>query len=324
MSNFTQQEETEIVKDAMTLTTAIHIGTKELARQKALQFKKMPAAPTKQVLNVPKITAQIPKPQKSTYSYFNYLNDKFEIDSNKILMRIFLCFITFGLYLCYFLFTTFQEYIKIKREKDNALATNPEYLQSVADAKQHAIDEQQRINDEIARKQQEIDEKYESDLKHYQTTIIPDYNREFDQWKNNQQEKITILAEDIKLYHETLNNLYESTKIISVHYRELWILRWLYDDMSSSDHDIRYATELLDRDRQRYATMISAQMVTEAVNSMHSSMIAGFNCVYEAIESGNAELAKMRREQNLANVVGIVQRHKLNKMIKNQNEMLGI
>ena len=55
----------------------------------------------------------------------------------------------------------------------------------------------------------------------------------------------------------------------------------------TSDHDIRYATELLDRDRQIKATTEAGTKIQEAINDMHSSMTAGFNAVYDAIDDGN-------------------------------------
>ncbi len=322
MSAYTQQQETEIVHDAMTLTTAILIGNEELRKQKAAQFHPMPAAPFRQVLEIPQIPMRLPSPPKSDDTYFKYLRRTLGANSKSIVKFIVLCFFTCNIYMWVYLFSSYKEYSALQKQRNQELAQNESHIQAVEEAKRKHLEEQQRVKDETAQKQLEIDAKYQSDLEHYETTVVPNYNRDLAQWKDSQQKKIAMLEDDIRIHEETLAELYDTTKLISLTYRELWILRWLYDDMRSSDHDIRYATELLDRDRQRYATMLSGRMVTDAVNSMHSSMIDGFHCVYEAIEAGNAELARMRREQNLANVVGIAQRHHLNQFVKTQNQML--
>ncbi len=131
-----------------------------------------------------------------------------------------------------------------------------------------------------------------------------------------------MLEEELRVNIYTLEALYESIRIISLTYRKLEILRWLYDDMSTSDHDIRYATELLDRDRQREVTLRAGLLVKRAVDEMHSSMVSGFNAIYDAVDAGNVELAKMHRDQNLANTVAIIQRHNLNRMVRTQNDIL--
>ena len=213
-------------------------------------------------------------------------------------------------------------YFKKKKELNEQLANSPEYLKSVEQAKKVAEEKQKKINIEIEKKQAEIDAKYKSELEQYNTTTIPNYNKEKEKWNKVHDEKIKILIEDLNLNKETLTELYDTTKLISLTYRELWILRWIYDDMRSSDHDVRYATELLDRDRQRLVTEQSGRMIRESINDMHSSMVDGFQAVYEAVEEGNEELAKTRRDQNRAEIVGIAQRHNLNKMTKIQNEML--
>jgi hypothetical protein len=130
-------------------------------------------------------------------------------------------------------------------------------------------------------------------------------------------------TEEIRLNKEALDELYANTKIVSLTYRALWILSWLYNDMSTSDHDIRYATELLDRDRQRLATQEAGNIVRKSVGQVEQTMKVGFNAVYNAIEDGNElqldtinNLSKMRRNMNTGNVIGTVQRHNTNKMLE--------
>ena len=88
----------------------------------------------------------------------------------------------------------------------------------------------------------------------------------------NKKRKIAIIEEEIRLNKEALDELYANTKIVSLTYRALWILSWLYNDMSTSDHDIRYATELLDRDRQRLATQEAGNIVRKSVGQVEQTM----------------------------------------------------
>ena len=361
MSEYNQKQQTEIVRDAMTLTTAIQIEQEELSRLKGEKFKSTPTAPTREILKPTKIEPEIPDPPKTDYSYSKFLSDTLKrikkyiiiagvaiiilsiivtiinksLNSENAVGNAFYSenavgnafFITGILGLIFpaagiLLIVSVFMYFKKKKELNEQLAHSPEYLKAVANAKKFAEEKQKNINAEIEKKQTEIDSKYKSDLEHYNTTTISNYNKEKTNWNKIHNEKIKILEEDLNLNKETLSELYDTTRLISLTYRELWILRWIYDDMRSSDHDVRYATELLDRDRQRLVTEQSGRMIRESINDMHSSMVDGFQAVYEAVEEGNEELAKTRRDQNRAEIVGIAQRHNLNKMTKIQNEML--
>ena len=361
MNEYTQEQETEIVRDAMTLTTSIQIEQEELTRLKAEQFKSIPAAPKRKILDIPKIEAQIPPPPKTKYSFTDYLSESVKKIKEGIKSKLkyviiigivlLLLLIVVGVimskktnlsggavftYLFSFVFSSIFSLIfpiaailfvfallnfsKKKKEINEQLARSPEYLKAVENAKQIAEEKQQKAKEETAQKQSEIDAQYEADLEHYNNVTVPNYNKERNTWNEKQAKKINALEEDMALNEEILESLYDTTRKISKTYRELWILRWIYDDMNSSDHDIRYATELLDRGRQRLATEQSGRMVKEAVDEMHSSMMSGFNAVYEAIEDGNEELAKMHRDQNIANAINIAQKHNLNKTAKSINK----
>lgn len=349
MSNYTQEQETEIVKDAMTLTTAIQIDEEELKRLKSERFKSKPSAPVHKVLDVPNIQTQIPEAPKTQYRYSSFLKDLLK---NKFVLIptivILICFIWsmkpfslgfgYGLIMliisavCFAPFILIGTYFLYKQKVNTLnqqLAQSPEYLKAVEDAKRVASEKQQKAKEEIAQKQAEIDEKYQSDLEHYNSVVIPNYNQEYDSWKIAQKLKIEMLEEELQLNKDTLEALYESTRLISLKYRKLDLLCWLYDDMMSADHNIDRAIDLLNDERQLdklddLADKIRGlgDKISGAINDMHSSMMSGFHAVYDAIEEGNEELAKARRDQNLANTAGIIQRHNLNKMIKMQNGML--
>lgn len=206
---------------------------------------------------------------------------------------------------------------------NNELANSKEYLQAVENAEKIAQKKQKELEEKIRLEQEKIDKEYATQKQQYESVILPQYNDALNLWNTNQERKIAIIEEEIRLNKEALDELYANTKIVSLTYRALWILSWLYNDMSTSDHDIRYATELLDRDRQRLATQEAGNIVRKSVGQVEQTMKVGFNAVYNAIEDGNElqldtinNLSKMRRNMNTGNVIGTVQRHNTNKMLE--------
>lgn len=335
MREYTQQEQTEIVRDAMMLTTAIQIDQEELRRLQSERFRNKPARPVRTVLDIPTVQPQIPAPPKSQLRYTDYLKANKKRVILFCMAAVVLAVLISILMKSFFFMTTFLVpafwialivsvvcYVKKRSESNQQLAQSPEYLAAVEEAKRAAAEQQQKAQEETAKQQAELDANYQAEQEQYDTVTLPAYQQALAEWKKRQAEKIAILQEDLQVNSETLENLYETTKLVSLAYRELWILRWLYDDMRSSDHDIRFAMELLDRDRQRTATEQSGRMVQEAVGDLHSSMMSGFQAVYAAVEEGNEELVKTRRHQNISNAVGIAQRYQLNKAVKAQNAML--
>lgn len=330
-NRYTQEEQTEIVKDALILTRSIQIDNQQLKKLKQERFEVQPTAPSRMQVQIPKINPNIPKPPKAKLS----LSDIFKGSLSKYKKLIIIIAIILAVY--FFISSDFEIAIFLlemffvlpiifvvfavlyfikKKDMNKELATSPEYLKEVEEAKRIAIEQQQQINKEYAEKQAKIDAEYETELEHYNNVLIPHYKKEFSDWSERQNKKAELLVEDIKLNSATLEALYNETKLISVSYRNLNLLYWLYNDMASSNHDIVYATELLDRDRQRAATLEAGSMAARAIGELESSIAMGLNDIYGAIEDGNYELAEMRKSQNRANVVSIIQRHNLNKMVK--------
>lgn len=341
-SKYTQEEQVEFVKDALMLTESIQIANQKLYQIKNEMFRRQPEPPEHTYYNIPEVKPEIPKPPKANLSVNNIVSEIFS--KYKLVIIIGIVVIALGLLLCltdevllavFFLLVILAIpallvvfglfYIKKKKELEAQLATSPEYLKSVEAAKQQAYYKQQQINKEYAEKQAAEDAEYEAALEKYNTIILPEYKRELEEWTEIQNEKIKVLVEDIKLNSETLETLYSETKILSKTYREIETLLWLYNDMSTSDHDIIYATELYDRERLRTATGNAADEAAKAVSAelanrtreLEAIITGELGEIYGAIEDGNYELAEMKKNQNSANAVSVIQRHKLNKMVKN-------
>lgn len=357
-NKYTQERETEIVKDAMNLTATIEFENSELSKLKTQRFPELQSPPVRQVISQPRpVQPQYPKKPKVNYTYVDYLKEQLNIATKKtseatssvqknkfirnicIIAVVILSFTIIGqiigvflgvfaiLGLCAYLAVSIVPYSKKLSAKNNELANSPEYLRAVAEAENLANEQQRQVEANLRVEQAKLDKEYSIKKEHYEKVTVPEYNKAFSIWKENQSIKISVLEEEIKLNEEVLEKLYEATRIISASYRQLWILRWLYLDMSTSDHDIRYATELLDRDRQRLATERAGQLVRESICQMENTMMKGFHAIYNAIENGNELqmetidlLSKTRRDINIGNIVGATQRYKTNKTLENMRK----
>lgn len=330
MSKFTQNEETEIVKSARDITATIEFEERELKRLKSERFKEPPKPPVRKILEkANKVEPEYPQKPKTTYKYSEYFKVKVmkyslpaRILRGIVLVLLALSGIGYLIILVLFGFS-YKNYIQKKKEMNNQLANSKEYLQAVENAEKTAQKKQKELEEKIRLEQEKIDKEYATQKQQYESVILPQYNDALNLWNANQERKIAIIEEEIRLNKEALDELYANTKIVSLTYRALWILSWLYNDMSTSDHDIRYATELLDRDRQRLATQEAGNIVRKSVGQVEQTMKVGFNAVYNAIEDGNElqldtinNLSKMRRNMNTGNVIGTVQRHNTNKMLE--------
>lgn len=336
---FTQEEETLIVQNAMQLTATILFEDLELKKTEAEEFRPKPNEPKRKVLAKPTPTApQYPAKPKTTYQYSDYVKTlitpiKEKILSLKKIVLILLAIIaviTLPFTICILvaciwpaLVITFYLYLKKRKELNIELSKSPDYLKAIEEAEKKAAEQDAKALEEMQKKQEELDKLYEQQKNEYDTVTIPQYTTELIAWTTIRDRKIAFLQEEIKYNTEALNDLYDNSRIISARYRELWILKWLYDDMSTSDHDIRYATELLDRERQLEATREVASRAEAAIYEMGSTLTGSLNNIYDAIEQGNSLqedsiniLSKTRRDTNISNIVGIAQRHNTNKMLK--------
>lgn len=316
MSVYTQEQQVEIVRNARDLTATIEAEEHELYKLKSEKFREMPKAPVRKVLpQAPKILPQYPPIPKANYSFGEHLKIYFnENIARSVVLLVFLFLVFFAL-----AFLSYSEKLKEMNEK---LVREPEYLKARAEAEKVAVEQQKEADDKVRADQEKLDNEYEENKHNYETVIIPKYKEELLKWEENQQRKIQIIENELELNKETLNQLYNESKLISVTYRELKLLAWIYEDMNSSDHDIRYATELLDRNRQMALTEKVGLQAQNAINNMNQTMKSSFSALYSVIEEGNELqgetiniLSKARRDINIGNVVGTVQRHNTNKYL---------
>lgn len=241
-----------------------------------------------------------------------------------------------------------ERYKKYESELEKA---RNEYNERVAEAKASYEKQLETYN----KRREEEETAHKVRVEEYQTKLLPAYEIEVKKleeennhklqeyhfnkikWEEEKNNKIMALKNDLEFNKGTLEELYNTTRIISKTYREPAFLEWLYEDMSSSDHTILVAMEIMDRQRQIIATRRSAEDICKRIDGLDSTMRTGFDGLYAGIkqgnlikeeignrigllgaimEEGNRELKDMRRDQNVANIVSIYQRYKYNKKAK--------
>ena len=86
-------------------------------------------------------------------------------------------------------------------------------------------------------------------------------------------------------------------------------MRYIYDTVSTSDYDINGAIELYDKYRQRRIDeeRLYEQQVANGLADEQNELLNRQNDIAN----------RARREANVANIVGAVQHHNTNKMLKN-------
>lgn len=217
---------------------------------------------------------------------------------------------------------------------NKVLANSPQYLQAKADVEKEAKEKQAAIINERQAKQEQLDLEYSKEKENYDTVLIPQYNDELALWTAQQQMKISIISDDLNSNRNTLAELYETTMLISKNNRSLDKLIWLYEDMSTSEHDIERATDLLN-DQNLQDTM---KKVGASVNKMQKDMNNGFAAVYSSIQQSNYilqegnyimqeglydisnQLTKTRRNLNLGFIASGIQNYNTNRHLKTTNK----
>ena len=350
MSKYTREEQIQIVEWAMHLTATIESEKLQIENLNDSEFKAKPLPPSKQ--KAQPIQPIYPTPQKTNYSFKNHLsNDTSFI--GKLLTKKGIIFVVIALVvggiigiilqalsakvpilgilgilisaLCFLIIPAYVilaivkyvEYLGKRGEFNKQLANTPEYLQARAEAERVAKAQE-------AENQKRLDEQYENAMVKYNSTLEV-YNNELAEFENKKNIELSILNQDLTENTQALRGLYESTKLIPTTTRELNELIWIYDDMSSSEHDFERALDMLIANKQLANTAAIMGQVREMTHVMYqgfSEVLSGIDYSNYQLEDISNNLGKVRRDINLGNIAAISQRHKTNKNINITNAKL--
>lgn len=278
------------VKYALDLELYISENEQRLSSLQSDQYSPMPAPPVRNVIErvYPEIKAKIK---------FNWLIAVLPLvlsSASELILHFggFLFFpalIWIPMY--YFIF-----HKKKKKQEIERIRNSAEY-QSQCAAKDQEYD----------RMQAEADALYQNQQNEYDSMILPSYQRELAEWTALQNQRVAKTETDLNAARTALENHYSATRIVPLQYRQISILQYIYDTISTSDFDVRYAIELYDKNEQRKLDEArlyqqqQANMLADEQNAL----------IYEQ----NEITERARRDANIAAVVGTVQRHKTNKTL---------
>ena len=224
-----------------------------------------------------------------------------------------------------------KEYKKVCEHKQAELEQSPEYLAARAEA-EHVADEENRRREEEYRLQQEENRReYTQSMEQYNNVTLVAYRSELEHWQEVQAQKAELLKADIAENRLTQETLYSEAQLIPKTVRSLEDLTYLYEDMSSSEHDIERAIDMLNAYKQRKVTREEAEKTRQKMDAkmdeLRGNMQQGFAQVYGLIDEGNyrtelltAQLASkmndIRSGIRRGNIAAIVQRYGTNKRLR--------
>ncbi len=180
-----------------------------------------------------------------------------------------------------------------------------------------------RLSPEYQSQVQELNQQYDSidaseyqryiaEKKEYDEVLIPNYMKEKTEWSQKRALAISKSQQQLDKAQEMLANIYESTKLIPSNYHNIAALTYIYNFMSTSQYDLK---EAIDKYEQHEASIREQQFQSAMLQSQNEQAEAAWEARDLAEQSRNIA-EKARREQNLANLVGAVQRHNTNKLLK--------
>lgn len=171
-------------------------------------------------------------------------------------------------------------------------------------------------------------EEYDDAVENYENIVVPTYNNELAVWQSKKEEMIDVVKKDLAENTEALEELYSSTKLIPSSYRNVERLTWIYEDMSTSEHDIERAIDLLNS-KEIKDELVNIQV---HVDDMRRDLREGFIGIYDAIQEGNSiqsetltNLEQIRRSARTGNFLsfgGLIQNHKRNKTLNAINDKI--
>ncbi|MDP4120783.1 MAG: hypothetical protein Q8876_07000 [Bacillota bacterium] len=173
------------------------------------------------------------------------------------------------------------------------------------------------IDREYEKKQAEYDVIYQKLCEEYEKVILPLYKKDLAEWTAIQNKKIDEVKSKLNNAQDQLKEFYEATKIVPIQYRKIEALQYIYDIMSTSDYDVKYAIDIYDRNKQREVdeAKLYEQQVANQYAEDQNSLIDEQN---ELIQEQNEIAEKARRDANFAAWTSAVQRHNTNKILKNR------
>lgn len=355
MSKYSREEQANIVGMAAELEAAIIIENEELSRLKAQSFKRQPDAPKIGSVPEPKYEKHIP-PKPKAKSFPDWLSEKAKrpkalvwlivmmaqfavvlvfwssiamtFPGNKAVNIVFGIFALISAGIAAFALYTFLTQKKKYNIYYSDVKNSEEYKNECIAASQATEQKNQEIKANYEAQCQAVQKEYDDAMDNYNNVVVPNYKNELAVWQGKQDEMIAFVQKDLSENTEALDTLYTSTQLIPSSYRNVERLTWIYEDMSTSEHDIERAIDLLNN-KEIKEELVNIQV---HVDDMRRDLRDGFVGIYSAIQEGNAIQSDMlsnldgirrsARTGNFLSVGGLIQNHKRNKTLSSINSKI--
>lgn len=364
MSKFTKEEQTNIVKQAMELETAILNGQKKLRRLRREKFRDVPKKPVRKTASpVQPITPDYSGLPQIDYSFTAFLEDEIKTKPtfvNKLFSThpFKRCAIICGiLSILTFLViplsssNTFFDLLALlfgglancsipaagvywaikrtpyknrKQERFAQFMQSPEYLNAKAQADMIAQQRQAEMERNFQAQQAVFDEEYKKAQEHYDSVTLPQYERERSEWTSEHDRDIQDVSDKLDSDKKAQSDLYESSKIIPLHYRSIEPLTYIYQLMSTSDYNIKEAVDMYNKEiqRQQEAARIEelqrANALADEQNYRLMQQNELLNDQNELQYQQNAIAEKQRKDDRRREIETEYHRHQVRKQWKNK------
>ena len=353
MSQYTKQQQLEIVQGAMNLQATIESEQARISTLQRSSFKAKPLPPVHQKAKpvqphyppIPQTNMKFLDYIQNDTPFFSKLFSKKGIlavavalffgmilnivllsGSNTLVLGLLvtvLCVLLIPAYIILFGYKYYQ-FIEKRKEINRQLGSAPEYLSARAEAERVAK-QQEEDN------QRKLDEQFEKATIEYQS-VLEQYNQDLAEYEHKKSIELSILNQDLEANIDALAELYDTTRLIPKNNRSLYDLVWIYNDMNSSEHEFERSLDTLNADKQQTQT----EELKKQVNDLTSVTSRGFAEVLDGIDYSNYQLegmndqlsdvnynlGKVRRDINLGNLAAAAQRHSTNKKVKEANAKL--
>lgn len=331
MSNFTREEQTNIVKRALELENLILDSQTELEQLESECFEDEPLPPEE--MEASPDYSSLPT---ANLEFKDYLKE--DVAKNRNAMNIifadhpFICalIICFGLGVlaaifsglwmlatliglliivpvpvaAWYWFNKRKGYSARLDELNAQLPSTPEYIAAKAE-----------IDEEVVRVQKELDEQYAKEKAEYDNVILPRYKKALATWTTEHNDKLNRTSERLENAINEQKTLYENTRIIPMQYRDIDALTYIYELMSTSEYTVKEAVDMYDKAIQREQEYARTQELgrQNALLEEQNMLAEEQN---ELLGEQNQIAQKARREAALRGVVGMVQQRNTNKYLK--------
>lgn len=201
-----------------------------------------------------------------------------------------------------------KDHFKEKKANVVEISNSPEYQAACAE-----IDK--RYHDEL----NEAENEYNAKMDEYNKTVVVEFNKNLAIWKSEHEASLgqAKIAKDNA--DKELENHYNSTQVIPAKYHDIDVLDYIYSLISSSQYSLKECYNDYERNESRKLeeAKIREQQLANELAEAQANLTAEQNYL---IDEQNSIAKKTRRDQNLSNIVGIMQRHNTNKILNRKDK----